>query len=83
MLGAAKRSRLRALGHTHFCSKCPRGSSENCYVVRRSMSKLIERTPPPRGVFYLLCSLIKNPEEEDSPQNTWYKFFEGGPLPLA
>jgi len=30
---------------------------------------------------YLLCSLIKNPEEEDTPRRTWYKFFEGSPLP--
>jgi len=31
---------------------------------------LIERTPPPGEVFYLLCSLIKNREEEDSPWRT-------------
>jgi len=43
--------------------------------------RLIERNlPPPGGVSYLLCSLIKNREKEDSPQSTWYKFFEGGPL---
>ena len=39
-----------------------------------------------RGVSYLLCPLIKNPEEEDPkkknpPRSTWYKFFEGGPFP--
>jgi len=28
---------------------------------------LIERTPPPGGVSYLLCFLIKNREEEDPP----------------
>jgi len=27
--------------------------------------------PPPGGVSYLLCSLIKNPEEEDPPRSTW------------
>ena len=48
---------------------------------------LIERTPPPRVGFpmyyvcYVLCSLSKNPEEEDPPRSTWYKFFEGVPLP--
>jgi len=36
---------------------------------------------PPGGVLYLLCSLIRNPEEEDPPRSTWYKLFEGGPLP--
>jgi len=39
-----------------------------------------KKTAPPGGVSYLLCSLIKNPEEEDPPRSTWYKFFEGGPL---
>jgi len=39
-------------------------------------------TPPPLGgVSYLAYSLNKNPEEEEPPQRTWYKFFEGGPLP--
>jgi len=37
--------------------------------------------PPPGKVSRLLCSLIKNPEEEDPPRSTWYKLFEGGPLP--
>ena len=36
---------------------------------------------PPGGGSYLLGSLIKNLEEEDPPRSTWYKFFEGGPLP--
>ena len=49
---------------------------------------LIKRNPPLGGVSYLLCSLIKNPEEEDPPWRTtptidqfcgW--FFMGGPLP--
>jgi len=40
-----------------------------------------KETPPPGGVSYLLCSLIKNTEEEDPPQSYWNKFFEGGPLP--
>ena len=31
---------------------------------------LIERNPPLGGVSYLLCSLIKNPEEEDPPRVT-------------
>ena len=46
---------------------------------------LIERN---RGVSYLLCSLIKNPEEEDPPwritpkiDQCWGWFFGGGPLP--
>jgi len=41
---------------------------------------LIERNPPPSGVSCLLCSLIK---EEGPPRSTWYKFFEGGPLPAG
>ena len=41
---------------------------------------LIKEPPPPWGVFFLLSYLIKNPEEEDPPRSTWYKFFEGGPL---
>jgi len=41
----------------------------------------LQETPPSGGVSYLLCSLIKNPEEEDPPRSTWYKFFEGGTLP--
>jgi len=43
---------------------------------------LIERKPPPRGSF-LFTTLIKNPEGEESPRSTWYKFFEGGPLPWS
>jgi len=39
------------------------------------------RGGPPGGGSYLLCSLIKNPKESDPPRSTWYKFFEGGPLP--
>jgi len=35
----------------------------------------------PGGVSYVLCSLIKNPEEEDPPRSTRYKFFEWGPFP--
>ena len=31
---------------------------------------LIKRTPPPGGVSYLVCSLIKTPEEEDPPRST-------------
>jgi len=38
---------------------------------------LIERTPDPRGVSYVLCSLIKNPEKEDPSRRNCYKF-EGG-----
>ena len=33
--------------------------------------------PPPGGVSYTLCSLVKNREQEDPPRRTWYKFFEG------
>ena len=43
---------------------------------------------PPGGISYLLCSLIKNWEEEDPPRRTtpkmdqfWGWFFRGGPLP--
>ena len=32
---------------------------ENGTQGERDTSKLIERTPPPGGVFYLLCFLIK------------------------
>ena len=37
--------------------------------------------PPPGGVSYLLCSLIKNPEEEDPPRRICTRCFVGGPLP--
>ena len=40
-----------------------------------------QEPPTPGGVSYLLGSLIKYPEKEDLPRSTWYKFFEGGPLP--
>ena len=66
------------------------------YRTHESMShvtrtyKLIKRNPPPGRVFYLLCSLIKNPEEDDPPwRNTpkidqfWGWFFRGGPLHLG
>ena len=39
---------------------------------------LVERNPSPGGVSYILCSLIKNPEEEDPLRSTWYKLFKGG-----
>jgi len=42
---------------------------------------LIQRTPPPGGVSYFLCSLIKNPEEEDPTRRMCTRCFEGGPLP--
>ena len=37
--------------------------------------------PPPGGVSYLLCSLIKNPEEEDPFRRICTRCLEGGPLP--
>ena len=47
-----------------------------------------KETPPPGGFSYLVCSLIKNREEEDPPWRTtpkidyfWGWFFRGGPLP--
>ena len=50
-----------------------------CDMTDSSMT-LIEKNPGGGGSS-LLCFLIKNPEEEDPPWSTWYKFFEGGPLP--
>jgi len=58
------------------CSEAPR-VEPSAY----SGAKLIERNPPTGGCFYLLCSLIKNLEEEDSPQRICTRCFEGGPLP--
>jgi len=43
-------------------------------------TKLIERTRPPEGVSYLLCSLIKNRVYEDPPRRICTRFFDGGPL---
>jgi len=40
-----------------------------------------KETPPPGGVSYLLCSLIKNPEEKEPPSRICTRCFEGGPLP--
>jgi len=37
--------------------------------------------PHPGGVSYLLCFLIKNPEEEDPPRRICTRCFLGGPLP--
>jgi len=52
------------------------------FAIKFYFLALWSKAPPhPRGNSYLLCSLIKNPEEEDHPQSTWYKFFEEGPLP--
>ena len=39
------------------------------------------KNPPPGGVSYLLCSLIKNPEEEDPPRSTWWRFARKKRLP--
>ena len=39
-----------------------------------------KETPPPGGVFYLLCSLIKNLEGKDPPRKICTRCFEGGPL---
>jgi len=59
-------------------------SSNNLY---KGVSSYLAHTlgqktpPPPGGGSYLRCSLIKNLSEQDPPRSTWYKFFEGGPLP--
>jgi len=39
-----------------------------------------QETPPPGRVSYLLCSLIKSPEEEDPLEAPGTIFFEGNPL---
>jgi len=63
---------------TMMCvQRCP---AHGLYAHQQQLYTLIERTPPPVGVSYLLCSLIKNCVQEDPPRSTWYKFFEGGPL---
>jgi len=50
----------------------------------QSICTLIAGNPsPPWRVFYLAGSLTKNPEQEDSPWSTWYKFFELVSLPLG
>jgi len=56
--------------------------------VKTCTEDLLERNPPLGEVSYLLCSLIKNREEEDPPWRTtpkidqcWGWFFKGGPLP--
>ena len=42
----------------------------------------VSKEHPPTGVVsYFLCSLIKNPEEEDPPRRICTRCFEGGPLP--
>ena len=38
-----------------------------------------KKPSPIRGVSYLLCSLIKNAEEEDPPRRICTRYFEGGP----
>ena len=42
---------------------------------------LITANSSPGGVSSLAGSPKKNPEEWDPPRSTWYKFFEGSPLP--
>jgi len=42
-----------------------------------------QETPAPGRVSYLLCSLIKNLEEEDPPRRICTRCFEGGLLPLG
>jgi len=39
-----------------------------------------KNTPPPRGGSYLVCSLIKNLEEEDPPRKIYTRCFEGIPI---
>jgi len=48
---------------------------------KSQLYSLFERKPPPQGVSYLLCSLIKNPEEEVPPLRISTRCFEGVPLP--
>jgi len=64
---------LNGMSHSHMCI--------DSYITCRS--HFDRKKPPPVGFPYLLCSLIKNPEKEDPPRSAWYKFFEGGPLPLG
>ena len=44
-------------------------------------SRWSKEPPHPGGVSYLMCSLIKNPKEEDPPRRICTRCFEGGPLP--
>ena len=65
-------SRVYSL-HTHLYT---------CWVYL-STHTLIKRNTPPGGGSYSLCSLVKNPEEEDPPRIICTRCFEGGPLPLG
>ena len=59
----------------HYSSGAP-FAMENSYG-----DTLIERNPPPPGgVSYLLCVLIKNPEEEDPSRKTTPKIDLGFPI---
>jgi len=67
----------------------PRGNllafPKNCKSHLHFNSKLFyilwsKETPPPGGVSYLLCSLIKSRELEDPPRRICTRCFEGGPL---
>ena len=52
-------------------------------VQIESLTRIDRRKPlPPWGLTYLLCSLIKNPEEGDPPRRSCTKCSEGCPLPL-
>jgi len=49
----------------------------NCLATVLQVDR--KKPSPIRGVSYLLCSLIKNPEEEDPPRRICTRYFEGGP----
>jgi len=67
---------LAARWHTYMCiyiihelvHEPPRATQVSSTIM--VLSKLTERNPPPGGVSYLLCSIIKNQEEEDPPWRT-------------
>jgi len=61
-----------------------------CAAVRCSVLQCVavccsvyadRKDPSPRGGSYFLCSLIKNPEKEDTLRTICDRCFEGGPLP--
>jgi len=49
-------------------------------VIER-MRSCRKNLPPPKGVFYLPCSLINIPEEKDPRRRICTRCFYGGPLP--
>jgi len=75
-------TRCNTLQHTAtHCNTLQHTASFKCGTFPHSFWS--QEIPLPRGVSYSLCSLIKNPEEDDPPRRICTRCSEGGSLPLG